>query len=219
MISFLRGTVAAVQGSTVVLDVGGLGLEIQVTSTAAASARVGELQQIPAVLVVREDAWTAYGFADADERAVFAVLQSVKGIGPRIALSLLSTLTTDELRRAVHSGDARTLVRVPGIGLKGAQRMVLDLRDRLGPATGPPASGAARAGAATVPGAAAAAWERQVADALVGLGWSAADAGSAVAAVADQAAPGGSAVTATGTPDISALLRLALRSLDRGGHP
>lgn len=217
MISHVSGVVESVRGTTIVLDTGWLGVELNCTARCSTATRVGEQHRIPAALVVREDGWTLFGFADVDERAVFSELQAVKGIGPRLAMALLSTLTTQELRSAVAAGDARALVRVPGIGLKGAQRLVIDLRDRL-----TPAQGGAGAGSATAPGAGHTdvlaqehSWQSHVGGALVGLGWTASEAANAVSIVAVEATPGGRGVSEDGSPDLALLLRLALTSLDR----
>jgi Holliday junction DNA helicase RuvA len=207
VISFLRGSVVAV-GPTIVVDVGGIGLEVHPTARLGARVVAGAAETIPAAMVVREDGWTLYGFTDADERSTFLALQAAKGVGPRVALNLLSVMTPEELRTAVHQGDAAALTVAPGIGAKGAQRLVIDLRDRLpAPAPGPaPTAGRGRPAPARP---AAAGWRADVATALVGLGWSAPEAGAAVAAVA-------SAVPAGEAPDVPAMLRLAMQHLAGG---
>ena len=205
MIAFVRGTVVHAGHDSLVVDLGAVGLTVQCTPATAFSLRAGEHVELMTSTVVREDGWTLYGFADADERAVFEQVQTVSGIGPRIALALLGTLTPDELRRAVSSGDERALTAVPGIGRKGAQRLLLELADRLGPAT----SGVATARAVAVP----TGWQQSVAAGLASLGWSAREAEAAVerldpelVAQADAAGDGA---------DVGALLKEALRGLDR----
>jgi Holliday junction DNA helicase RuvA len=148
-------------------------------------------------MVVREDSLTLFGFADEDEKQVFELVQTASGVGPKLAQAMLAVLTPDAVRRAVAVDDVRTLTSVPGIGHKGAQRIILELKDRLG---GPVAS------AAGAPTMVAEPWRAQVQQGLVGLGWSAKDADRAIETVADQAAD---------EPDIAVLLRAALQTLSR----
>lgn len=197
MIAFLRGTVAAALGDRIILDIGSMGMEVTCTPATVLSARVGEHMQLLTSLVIREDAWTVYGFADAQEKQVFELVQTVTGIGPRIALALVATLSPEDVARAVHAEDLAALTRVPGLGRKGAQRLVLELKDRM-----LPASGAVAGTSETL----AAGWQSAVHAGLTSLGWNAKEADTAIATVADQ---GGT------DPDVSALLKAALRSLDR----
>ncbi len=199
MIAFVRGHVVSAGASTAVLDVGGVGYELQCTPRTLAGLRVGHEATLAASMVVREDSMTLFGFADADERAVFEKLQSVTGVGPRLAQALLAAHTPDSLRLAVATEDVTALTRVSGVGTKGAQRLVLELKDKLGAPSG--AMVDLTPGGGTGPS-----WQGQVHSALVGLGWSAREADSAVAAVAEDAAP---------DADVASVLRLALRSLDR----
>lgn len=202
MIASVEGRVAAVALDRAVVEVGGVGLLVQCSPATLARLRVGEEARLATSLVVREDSLTLYGFGDDDERAVFEQLQSASGVGPRLALAVLTVLPPDAVRVAVATEDLVTLTRVPGIGRKGAQRMVLELRDRLGalPAT----EAAAAAGAAAAP------WREQLLEALTGLGWSARESEEAVAAVAADASP-----AADGAVDVAALLRQALAMLGR----
>lgn len=207
MIAFVRGTVSEVSGDRVVVDLGTVGLSVACGTPAALSLRAGERVELLTTLVVREDSWTLYGFREAEERTVFEQVQTVAGIGPRIAMALLETLAPDDLRRAVAAGDEVALTKVPGIGRKGAQRLILELRDRLGPVAGQqPAAGP---GTPTATGG----WRASVAAGLTSLGWSAREAEQAVDAIdADLA----SAATDAGpAADIGALLKAALRTLDR----
>lgn len=199
MIAFVRGPVAALSPELAVIEVGGVGLEVLCGPATLAGLRVGQEATLATALVVREDSLTLFGFADDDERAVFELLQTVSGVGPRLAQAALSVHRPDELRRAVATDDLVALTKVPGIGRKGAQRIVLELKDRLGPprGTGTPAP-------MSVP---AADWQGQVRSALLGLGWSGRDSDAAVTAVTPQ--------SEGGTPDVAALLRAALRTLDR----
>lgn len=201
MISSVTGTVASISAGCLVLDTGAFGVELVATARCLARAELGRRCTVPAQLVVREDSLTLYGFADADERACFAALQQAKGVGPKVAVALLGVLTPDQLRRAVAEGDTAALTAAPGVGARGAARLVIDLRDRLGPPLG--------AEPAPVP-AQGSGWQAQIQAALVGLGWTAGDAAGAVARVAAELPEGGE------VPDHGALLRLALRSLDRG---
>jgi Holliday junction DNA helicase RuvA len=203
MIAFVRGRVAQVGPTEVVVDVGGVGLTLQCTPSTAASAQVGEQVQLPASLVVREESLTLYGFADDDERAVFELLQTASGIGPRLAQAMLAVHSPDDLRRAVATENLVALRKVPGIGTKGAQRIVIELKDRLGPPRSHPA------GATDRPGTAADGWQGQVHAALLGLGWSGREAEAAVDEVAPLVGDG------VDGADVPGLLRAALRTLAR----
>lgn len=205
MISFVTGRVAALAPDAAVVDVGGVGLSLQCAPSTLAGLRLGEPAHLPASLVVREDSLTLYGFADEDERAVFELLQTASGVGPRLAQAMLAVHGPDELRRAVATEDLAALTAVPGIGRKGAQRIVLELKDRLGSVRGGLAS-------RRTPSATSSAWREQLQAALLGLGWSAREADHGVCA----AAPYAEASAADGHPvDVAALLKVALRSLSR----
>ena len=132
MIAFVSGRVAALAPDGAVVEVGGVGLAVQCTPAPSPALRVGEQAQLPTSLVVREDSLTLYGFADEDERVVFELLQTASGVGPRLAQAMLAVHAPDALRRAVATEDLAALTQVPGIGRKGAQRIVLELKDRLG---------------------------------------------------------------------------------------
>ena len=201
MIASLRGRVVALRLDAAVVDVGGVGMLAYATPGTLAGLRLGEQCELATSLVVREDSLTLYGFSDGDERDVFESVQTVSGVGPRLALAMLAVHTPDALRRALAVEDLAALQRVPGIGRKGAQRLVLELADRLGA----PASGSGAAGAAPVTDR-----RGEVVDALVGLGWGVKVAEEAVASVvpADAGAVEGA--------DVSAVLRGALRVLGGG---
>ena len=134
MIAHLRGTVAGVAPDGAVIEVGGVGMRVQCTPGTLAALRLGERAQVATSLTVREDSLTLYGFATDDERNVFELLQTASGVGPRLALAMLAVHAPDALRRAVATEDLEALTLVPGIGKKGAQRIVLELKDRLGAA-------------------------------------------------------------------------------------
>ncbi|MGW5364025.1 Holliday junction branch migration protein RuvA [Actinopolymorpha pittospori] len=208
MIAFVRGNVASVGLDTAVVEVGGVGFEVRATPGTLADLRVGEPATLPTSLVVREDSLTLYGFADDDERTVFELLQTASGVGPRLAQAMLAVHRPDDLRRAVATDDLVALTKVPGIGKKGAQRIVLELKDRLGAPTG----GRPVGGAAPVVGVAAGAeWREQVRGALLGLGWSTREAESAL----DTVAPVAEEQAKDAVPDVAALLRAALRTLSK----
>lgn len=206
MIAHLAGAVAAVAPDGAVIEVGGVGLLVQCTPATLAGLRPGEQARVATSLVVREDSLTLYGFATDDERNLFELLQTASGVGPRLAQAMLAVLTPDALRRAVATEDLVALMSVPGIGRKGAQRIVLELAGRLGgPADGVIAASAG-ATAARQPQ-----WQEQVRAGLVSLGWGSREADQAVAAVApDLAADGEPDVV-----DVAVALRAALRALGR----
>jgi Holliday junction DNA helicase RuvA len=201
VIAFVSGRVAAAGPDGAVIDVHGVGLSVQCTPATLAGLRVGEQARVPTSLVVREDSLTLFGFADDDERTVFELLQTAGGVGPRLALAMLAVHSPNALRRAVSTEDVAALTQVPGIGKKGAQRIVLELRDRLGGPVGDD-GGDLRAPARAEP------WRDQVQMGLVNLGWSAKDADAAVDAVAADL-DGGE------TPPVAALLRSALKKLSK----
>jgi Holliday junction DNA helicase RuvA len=205
MIAFVRGEVAAVSLSSAVVEVGGVGLELMCTPNTLATLRTGQQATLPTSMVVREDSLTLFGFLDDDEKSTFELLQTASGVGPKLAQAMLAVLSPDDLRRAVTGEDVKTLTKVPGVGQKGAQRIILELKDRLGAPLGTSA-GPSRVGAAP----AIAPWRDQVHQGLVGLGWSTKEADKAVEAVAPEAE-----AATNGAPDVGALLRSALRTLSK----
>ncbi len=200
MIASVRGRVAAIGPDQVTVEVGGIGLAVQCSPATLAGLRAGEQTRLATSLVVREDSLTLYGFAEQDERVLFDLLQTVSGVGPRLALAVLATLRPDAVRRAVATEDLTALVRVPGVGRKGAQRLVLELKDRIGAPT-------AAAGVSAVD--TRAPWRSTLVDALTGLGWTARDADTA----ADAAARLAEEQLAGDGIDVAVLLRAALRAL------
>jgi Holliday junction DNA helicase RuvA len=181
MIAFVCGEVAAITLSSAVVEVGGVGLELMCTPGTLATLRTGQRATLPT----------------SDEKSTFELVQTASGVGPKLAQAMIAVLPPDDLRRAVASEDVATLTKVPGIGQKGAQRIILELRDRLGA----PAS-VVRAGGQLAPPT----WRDQVQQGLVGLGWSVKEADKAVDAVSDDAGD---------QPDVGALLRAALRTLSK----
>jgi Holliday junction DNA helicase RuvA len=202
MIAFVRGTVAQVTLSSAVLEVGGVGLELICTPRTLADLRIGQQAMLPTSMVVREDSLTIFGFAEEDEKQTFEMLLTASGVGPKLAQAMLAVRSPDELRRAVSSDDVKTLTTVPGIGQKGAQRIILELKDRIG---SPVAATAWPGGGATV---ASDGWEHQVQAGLVGLGWSVKEADKAIATVTPEAEQ-------MQEPDVAKLLRAALTSLSK----
>lgn len=208
MIASVRGTVITVGLDHTVIETGGVGLLLPCPPAVLADLVVGEQARLSTSLVVREDSLTLYGFGTDAERQLFELLLGVSGIGPRLALAILTVLDPDEVRAAVAAEDIATLTRVPGVGRKGAQRLVLELKDRLVPIPTAAEPGTPGSTTGAVPGA----WAEQVSAALVNLGWGAREAATAL----DAVAPTASEMTDNGRePDVAELLRLALRSLDR----
>lgn len=194
MIAHVRGKVAAVTLSSAVLEVGGVGLELMCTPATLAGLRTGHEATLPTSLVVREDSLTLYGFADDDEKQVFELVQTASGVGPKLAQSIIAVLAPDALRAAISADDVKTLTKVPGIGQKGAQRIILELKDRIGT----PVS-------ARLPGVPSQPWRDQVTQALMGLGYGTKDAEKAVDSVDEP----------VGEPNVGALLRAALQALSK----
>ncbi|SEO95951.1 Holliday junction branch migration protein RuvA [Trujillonella endophytica] len=212
MIASVSGRVAAVSPDGAVVEVGGIGLAVQCTPGTIARLQVGESARLSTSLIVREDSLTLYGFADDDERQLFELLQTAQGVGPRLAQAVLAIHPPREVRRAVSMADVKALMQVPGIGKKGAERLILDLRDRLGTTSvdtsldGPALPSGAGPLTPTAP------WRNQLTAALVGLGWSGKEAETALAAlepVAEEQLAGAGAV------EMAVLLRQAIQLLGR----
>ncbi|MBE7324316.1 Holliday junction branch migration protein RuvA [Nocardioides sp. Y6] len=196
MIAYVRGTVAAVSLTSAVVEVGGVGLQVLCSPATLASLRHGQETQLATSFVVREESMTLFGFLDDDEKACFELVQTASGVGPKLAQAVMAVMTPDALRRAIADDDVKALTRVPGIGQKGAQRIILELKDRIGvPAT----VGADRSVATD---------DRrdQVTQGLVGLGWSTKDAEKALDTVTAEL---------PASADVGALLRAALRHLGK----
>jgi Holliday junction DNA helicase RuvA len=198
MIASVRGVVLSAGLDSAVINVGGVGLLLHTTAGTAATLRPGAEAALATTLVVREESLTLYGFADEDERAIFTQVQTVSGVGPRLALAMLAIHAPDGLRRAIGEGDLAALTKIPGIGKKGAERIILELRDKIGAPSGGASSDPRRPAGDKA--------TAQVHDALVGLGWSSRQADDAVETVRPQAGDGS---------DVSALLRAALQELGR----
>jgi Holliday junction DNA helicase RuvA len=198
MIASVRGVVAAIASDSAVIEVGGVGLQIQCAPGTLAALKAGVEARLATSMVVREDSLTLYGFADDDEKHIFELLQTASGVGPRLAQAVLAVHQPDAVRRAISGGDLTALTRVPGIGKKGAERLVLELRDKIGPVLG---------GFDAPAGVLRGDWQDQVRQGVLALGWSATQADQAVAAVAE---------TIDGeAPPVPVLLRQAIRLLGR----
>ncbi|MBV8348342.1 MAG: Holliday junction branch migration protein RuvA [Mycolicibacterium sp.] len=186
MIASIRGQILDVALDHVVVEACGVGYRVNATPTTLATLRRGTEATLVTAMIVREDSMTLYGFVDADTRDLFQTLLSVSGVGPRLAMATLAVHEAPALRRALADGDVTALTRVPGIGKRGAERMVLELRDKVGLA-------AAAVGAPATNGHAV---RRPVVEALVGLGFAVRQAEEAtdkvlagLAGIAPDAAP------------------------------
>jgi len=207
VIASVSGRVAAVTGEIAVVEVGGVGLAVQCTPTTLATLRPGIDARLATSLVVRDDSLTLFGFATDDERAVFDILQSVTGVGPKLAQAVLAVHSPEAVRIAVATDDIGALTLVPGVGKKGAQRLVLELKDKL---AGPSSAGASSV--VRLPGQPAYGWRDQLRQALTGLGWTQREVDEALAAVGPEAE---AAVAVGDEPDVAALLKTSLRMLSR----
>jgi Holliday junction DNA helicase RuvA len=199
VISSVRGTVLEVGLDHAVVEVGGVGLEVRTTPATLATLRRGEEAKLATALIVREDSLTLFGFADRPARELFGLLQTVSGVGPRLAMATLAVLDPDALRAALAEGNIAVLTQVPGIGRKGAERLIIELRDKVGALPG--AAGHTDGAAGENHGAV----RDAVVEALLGLGFAAKQAESAVDGVLAE----------NGVRDTSGVLRKALAALGR----
>ncbi len=201
MISLITGTVRSLTLDRAVLEVGGVGLAISITPATSASLNIGAPAQFFTTLVVREDSLTLYGFLDDDVKSLFELVQTVSGIGPKVALSIVAALSPSQLGMAVAQEDIAAIEKVPGIGRKGAQRLILELKGKLSD------FGTSNKIAHHQP-----VWREQLASALISLGFSAKESDSAITTVVNQISEeGGDANSA----DLSDLLK---RALQKGGR-
>jgi holliday junction DNA helicase RuvA len=188
MIASVRGEVLDVALDHVVIEASGIGYQVNATPSTLATLRRGSEARLVTAMIVREDSMTLYGFPDTDTRDLFLTLLSVSGVGPRLAMATLAVHDAATLRQALHDGDVAALTRVPGIGKRGAERMVLELRDKMVPAGAVAGSTATNGHAVRSP----------VVEALVGLGFAAKQAEEATTKVlaADHNATTSSALRA-----------------------
>ncbi len=203
MIAQVSGIVIQLGPTSAVVEVGGFGVLALVSPNTAAELRIGQPATLATSLVVREDSMTLYGFASVDERESFELLQTATGVGPKLAQAAIAVLTPDELRHAIATENLAQLCKVPGIGRKGAQRLVIELKDKINSVglvnLAPP--GGARSAARP-------AWRDQVTQGLQGLGWSARDADAACAEVEHL-------VRDDPATSVPSLMRAALQTLAR----
>jgi len=175
MISTLNGTVRAINSDRVVIEVAGVGLSVFVNVKTSAGITMGSELQLFTTLVVREDSLTLFGFLSDDARALFELLQTVSGVGPKVALALLGVLTPEDLGRAIATEDVAAIERTPGIGRKGAQRMILELKGKLGDLSN-----------GSTPQLHVPAWRENLSGALVSLGFSPKDSDLAISVVVSR---------------------------------
>jgi Holliday junction DNA helicase RuvA len=198
MIASVRGVVTAILHDSAVVEVGGVGMRVLCTPNTLAGLRIGAESRLATTLIVREDSLTLFGFADEDEKQLFELLLTANGVGPRIAQAVLAVHQPDVVRRALAGGDVAVLTAVPGIGKRGAEKMIVELKDKIGHVglAGPGSSGLLNG-----------AWQEQVRQGVLALGWTATQADQAVAAVAE---------TIDGeSPPVPQLLRQAIRLLGK----
>ncbi len=210
MIASVRGTVSTVGLDHLIVEVAGVGLLVHTTPATAAGFSSGAQAHLHTSMVVREESLTLYGFAHVDGQAIFEQVQTVSGVGPRLALAMLAVHQPDDVRRAITGGDLVALTKVPGIGKKGAERIVLELRDKVAPPAGAP--GTQAAAASSIPSRHTHPQAAHVVQALEGLGWSSKQADEAVRAVEVRNA---ASDDPSAPMDVAALLRSALRDLGR----
>ncbi|MDR2515467.1 MAG: Holliday junction branch migration protein RuvA [Christensenellaceae bacterium] len=199
MFAYLNGKVAELSTDSLVLDVGGVGFQLFCTVAALQEAKMGETLKLRTRLNIREDNWEIFGFLTREELMMFDKLVAVSGVGPKTAMGLLSAIGVQDLALAVVTGDVKTIRRAPGIGLKTAQRLLLELKDKV---SDEELVGFSPAGERAVPLAAPGPVQDAI-EGLMGFGYSSAEAAAAVAAVNAEDAP---------APE---LIRLALRSMAR----
>ena len=201
MISLVNGVVRSISLDKVIVEVGGVGLSLAVTQKTSAQLNIGVQAQLFTTLVVREDALTLYGFLEDGDRALFELVQTVSGIGPKVALSIVSALSPSQLAVAVAQEDISAIEKVPGIGRKGAQRLILELKGKL-----------TDFGTSSKSDRHQPVWREQLTSALVSLGFSAKDSDAAISHVVARLSEDG--VDAQ-TLELSDLLK---RALSQGGR-
>lgn len=198
MISLINGVVRSLSTDRAVVEVGGVGLSVSITSQTGTQLNIGAPVQLFTSLVVREDSLTLFGFLDEESRSAFELVQTVSGIGPKVALAILGAHTPQSLAVAIAQEDIKAIEKVPGIGRKGAQRLILELKGKISD------FGSSDHKQIHQP-----VWREQLASALVSLGYSAKDSDAAITAVIGQYADSG--VDAQNV-DISELLKAALQT-------
>ncbi|MGX7679978.1 Holliday junction branch migration protein RuvA [Jatrophihabitans sp. DSM 45814] len=202
MIASVHGRVTALGPDGAVVEIGGIGLAVSCSPGTLARLRVGDEARLATSLVVREDSLTLYGFSGDDERGLFELLQTANGVGPKLAQTILGVFPPREVRRAIATSDYATLVKVPGIGRKGAEKIVIELRDRIGPIDADAGSASFDLAGVT----AIAPWKDQVLHALAGLGFSGKEAAEAIDTVASDSGD---------NPEVAVILRRTIQLLGR----
>ncbi len=200
MIAQLTGTVVGMSATAIVLDVNGVGYVVNSTNTVVTRARVGETMKVYTALVVREDSMTLFGFSSVDEREAFEMVQKAPGVGPKLASTIVNCLDPTRLRVAIQSGDVATLCSVPGIGKRGAEKIIVELKDKVA------SLGSDQTESKTVQSTAL--WRGQISSGLQSLGWSAKDSEAACDAIADE-------VEASVEISLGQMMKLALAHLGR----
>lgn len=190
MIASISGRVLETRVDGLVINIGGVGMFVLCAPDIIANSKIGEEFSVQTALIVREDSLTLFGFATAESRELFELVQSVSGFGPKLAFTILASLSAQEFKNALANEDVARLRQIPGVGAKGAQRLVLELKDRVGVATGDRVR--------------ATGWQDQVEQGLIGLGWTSKEAAKAVLAVQDSG---------VSDEDVATLLKRALQIL------
>ena len=198
MISLINGVVRSISNDRAVVEVGGVGLSVSMTSNTTSQLNLGAPAQLFTSLVVREDSLTLFGFLDEESRSAFELVQTVSGIGPKVALAILGAHTPQSLAVAIAQEDIKAIEKVPGIGRKGAQRLILELKGKISD------FGSVDHKQIHQP-----IWREQLTSALISLGFTAKDSDSAITSVVAQYADNGVDVQ---NVDISELLKAALQS-------
>jgi Holliday junction DNA helicase RuvA len=201
MISLINGTVRAISSDRAIVEVGGVGLSVTITPATGAQLNLGAPAQFFTSLVVREDSLTLFGFLDDDVRGLFELVQTVSGIGPKVAMSIVAALSPSQLGMAIAQEDVSVIEKVPGIGRKGAQRLILELKGKISD------FGSGQKSAHHPP-----VWREQLASALISLGFSAKESDSAITNVVNQIAEEG------GDANSFELSQLLKRALQKGGR-
>lgn len=201
MISLVNGVVRSISLDKVIVEVGGVGLSLAVTQKTSAQLNIGVQVQLFTTLVVREDALTLYGFLEDGDRALYELVQTVSGIGPKVALSIVSALSPSQLAIAISQEDISAIEKVPGIGRKGAQRLILELKGKL-----------TDFGTSSKSDRHQPVWREQLTSALVSLGFNAKDSDAAISQVVARLSEDG--IDAQNL-ELSDLLK---RALSQGGR-
>ncbi len=198
MIATLTGEIKSISVDRAIIEVGGVGLSVNLTQSAAAHLNLGTNVTFHTSLVVREDSLTLYGFLTAESKQLFEQVQTVSGIGPKVALAILGSLSTDELAAAIATENIAAIERVPGIGRKGAQRLILELKGKLSDLS----EGTRRTNHQH-------AWREQLTNALISLGFAPKDSDRAITSIVNELQSDGIDPAAL---EMSELLKRALQS-------